>query len=123
VKQAQSGAEYAHAKSVAAAVRATARPLSGGAHDYDPLMELIGTARFVMLGATAHGTHEFSRERAEIIKRLIREKGFTAIAVEADWPAACRVDRYARGASNDVDAIEALPISAASRPGSGATRT
>jgi erythromycin esterase-like protein len=108
MKQGQAGAEYAPAKSVAAAVRAAARPLSGGAHDYDPLMELIGTARFVMLGTTAHGTHEFCRERAEITKRLIREKDFTAIAVEADWPAACRVDRYARGAGNDANAVEAL---------------
>jgi erythromycin esterase-like protein len=30
----------------------------------------------------AHGTHEFYRERAEITKRLIAEKAFTAVAVE-----------------------------------------
>ncbi len=29
------------------------------------------------------GTHEFYRERAQITRRLIREKGFTAVAVEA----------------------------------------
>jgi erythromycin esterase-like protein len=95
-------------ESDAEAVRAAARPLAGNAQDYDALMELIGAARYVMLGASVHGTHEFYRERGEITKRLIREKGFTAIMVEADWPDAYRVDRYVHGASDDVNAVEAL---------------
>ncbi len=71
-------------------------------------MDLVGDARFVLLGEASHGTHEFYRERAEITQRLIEEKGFTAVAVEADWPDAYRVNRYVRGESDDVDAIEAL---------------
>jgi erythromycin esterase-like protein len=82
--------------------------LTGGAGDYDPLMVRIGEARFALLGEASHGTHEFYRERAEITKRLIKEKGFTAVAVEADWPDAYRVNRYVRGVSDDVDAVEAL---------------
>ena len=62
----------------------------------------------MLLGEASHGTHEFYRERAEITKRLIEEKGFTAVAVEADWPDAYRVNRYVRGVSDDVDAVEAL---------------
>jgi len=89
-------------------VRNAAHPLTGAAGDYDPLMELIGDARFVLLGEASHGTHEFYRERAQITKRLIKEKGFTAVAVEADWPDAYRVNRYVRNASDDVDAQEAL---------------
>jgi erythromycin esterase-like protein len=69
---------------------------------------LIGGARFALLGEASHGTHEFYRERAQITKRLITEKGFTAVAVEADWPDAYRVNRYVRGMSDDVDANEAL---------------
>ena len=76
---------------------AAARPLTGAADDYDPLLELIGDARFVLLGEASHGTHEFYRERAQITKRLIREKGFNAVAVEADWPDAYRVNRSCRG--------------------------
>src|SRR6266516_5235176 len=66
-------------------VRETAHPLTGATPDYDPLMQLIGDARFVLLGEATHGTHEFYRARAEITKRLITEKGFVAVAVEADW--------------------------------------
>src|SRR5258707_94859 len=90
------------------AVREAAQPLTGPVRDYDPLLELIGDARFALLGEASHGTHEFYRERALITKRLITEKGFTAVAVEADWPDAYRVNRYVRGVSDDVDANEAL---------------
>ena len=83
-------------------------PLIGSAKDYDPLLELIGDSRIVLLGEASHGTHEFYRERALITRRLIEEKGFTGIAVEADWPDAYRVNRYVRGAPEDGDAEEAL---------------
>jgi erythromycin esterase-like protein len=89
-------------------VNAEARPLSGGAFDYDPLVEFAGEASRVLLGEASHGTHDFYRQRAEITKRLIKEKGFTAVAVEADWPDAYRVNRYVRGESPDADAAEAL---------------
>src|SRR5437868_7006591 len=93
---------------IADAVREAARPLAGESHDYDPLLKLIGAARFCLLGEATHGTHEFYRERAEITKRLIKEKAFTAIAVEADWPDAFRVNRYVRGLGDDGNADEAL---------------
>jgi erythromycin esterase-like protein/predicted phosphoribosyltransferase len=90
------------------AVHKVAHPITGAARDYDPLLDLIGDARFVLLGEASHGTHDFYHERAQITERLINEKGFTAVAVEADWPDAYRANRYVRGVSNDVDAIEAL---------------
>lgn len=90
------------------ALRETAYPLAGSARDYDPLIGRIGEARFALLGEASHGTHEFYYERAEITKRLITEKNFTTVAVEADWPDAYRLNRYVRGASDDVDAVEAL---------------
>jgi erythromycin esterase-like protein/predicted phosphoribosyltransferase len=90
------------------ALRETAYPLARSARDYDPLIGRIGEARFALLGEASHGTHEFYCERAEITKRLIAEKHFAAVAVEADWPDAYRLNRYVRGASDDVDAVEAL---------------
>ena len=93
---------------VTSTIRENASQLSGAVRDYDPLLEVIGNARFCLVGEATHGTHEFYRERAEITKRLIKEKGFNAVAVEADWPDAFRVNRYVRGLSNDRNANEAL---------------
>jgi erythromycin esterase-like protein len=89
-------------------LRASVQPLAGYESDYDPLLQLIGDARYVLIGEASHGTHEFYRERAAITKRLIAERGFTAVAVEADWPDAYRVNRYVRGADEDADADAAL---------------
>ena len=105
---ARSGATASDAPSLTEAVRSAARPLAGAATDYDDLLDLVGDARFVLLGEASHGTREFYRERAAITQRLVREKGFTAVAVEADWPAAYRVNRYVRGAGDDAGPVEAL---------------
>ncbi|MBQ5965709.1 erythromycin esterase family protein [Massilia sp. ZL223] len=90
------------------AIRSQAVPIAGGARDYDALLDLVGNARFVLLGEATHGTHEFYAERARITQRLIEEKGFTAVAVEADWPDAYRVNRYVRGEGHDADGRAAL---------------
>src|SRR3954449_261095 len=90
------------------AIRPTAREPTGSARDHDALLDLVGDAHFVLLGEASHGTHEFYRERGQITKRLIEEKGCTSVAVEADWPDAYRVNCYVRGLSGDVDATEAL---------------
>jgi erythromycin esterase-like protein len=89
-------------------VRAAALPLSGRPSDLDPLIESIGDARFVLLGEATHGTHEFYQARAALTRRLISEKGFTAVAVEADWPDALRVNAFVHGEGEDKDANSAL---------------
>jgi protein-L-isoaspartate(D-aspartate) O-methyltransferase len=63
----------------------------------DGLIERIGHAQFVLLGEATHGTSEFYRMRTRITQELIRRRGFTVVAVEADWPDAAVVDRYVRG--------------------------
>ncbi|HKT08311.1 MAG TPA: erythromycin esterase family protein [Gemmatimonadaceae bacterium] len=95
-------------RSLAHVIRDAARPLAGARDDFDPVMALVGDARVVLIGEASHGTHEFYRIRAEITKRLIRERGFGAIAAEADWPDAYRINRYVRGTGTDADASEAL---------------
>ena len=93
---------------LAEAVRRLARPLTGSPSDYDPLLERVGQAGVVMVGEASHGTHEFYHERACITQRLIEEKGFGAVVVEADWPDAYRVNRYVRGLPGDEEAVDAL---------------
>ena len=94
--------------SAAGALTRAARRITGAAEDYDALLDLVGSRRFVLIGEASHGTHEFYRERARITRRLIDERGFTAVAVEADWPDAYRVNRYVMGLSQDGDADTAL---------------
>src|SRR6266566_8736758 len=89
-------------------LRELAHPLTGARTDYDPLLEMIGDAKYVLLGEATHGTHEFYKARAEITKRLIQEKGFTVISWEADWPDALRINRYIQGRSQDQTAMESL---------------
>jgi erythromycin esterase-like protein len=73
-----------------------ARPLATPA-DLDPLMAAIGDGRFVLLGEATHGTSEFYTWRTALSQRLIREKGFSFIGVEGDWPDCYRVNRFVRG--------------------------
>jgi erythromycin esterase len=73
-----------------------AHPLKGS-EDLDPLLERIGDAHYVLLGEASHGTSEYYQWRARISQRLIREKGFSFIAVEGDWPDCYRVNRYGKG--------------------------
>src|SRR5690242_1205878 len=63
-------------------------PLAGSSNDYDLLLELIGDAR----------------NPARITQRLLVEKDFSAVAAEADWPDAYRVNRWARSVGGDSSA-------------------
>jgi erythromycin esterase-like protein len=77
--------------------------------DLDRLLESVGDARYVLLGEASHGTSEYYQWRAQISERLIREKGFSFIAVEGDWPDCYRVNRYIKGFSDaGADAREVL---------------
>ena len=91
-----------------AALATAARALRGDAADFDPIVESARHARVVLIGEASHGTHDFYRVRAEITRRLISEPGFSAVAVEGDWPDAHRVNEHVRGVGDDADAVGAL---------------
>ena len=63
----------------------------------DGLLDRIGDSRLVLLGEASHGTAEFYDMRARITRELIEKKGFTIVAVEADWPDAESIDHFVRG--------------------------
>ena len=90
------------------AIRSAAARLDGTAHDYDALLDDIGDCPLVLLGEATHGTREFYRMRAEMSRRLIAERGFNAVAVEADWPDAYRLNRFVRTEGDDRDARSAF---------------
>ena len=66
------------------------------------------TASLVLIGEATHGTHEFYRIRADLTRALIQHRGFTCVAVEADWPDAYRANRWVRRLGTDATAEDAL---------------
>ncbi len=84
---------------IAHLLREVAEPIEGSLGDVDlgALLERIGDARVVCLGEATHGSAEFYALRAEITKALVRTRGFTVVAAEADWPDAARIHRYTKG--------------------------
>lgn len=85
----------------------TAVPL-GALKDYQGVLRALRNRTFVLLGEATHGAHEFYSVRAEVSKRLIEDENIAAIAVEGDWPAVYRINRYVRWQSADRSAEEAL---------------
>src|SRR5215211_4916724 len=92
-------AELAAAKGAAVdLIQEVAVPLPDVADpSFATFVDRFADAKVILLGESTHGTDEFYRARAAITERLIREHGFTIIAVEADWPDAARIDAYIRG--------------------------
>jgi erythromycin esterase-like protein/predicted phosphoribosyltransferase len=91
-----------------ALIRAEALLTEEGVPSDDALFDLVGDAHYVLIGEASHGTHQFYEARARMTRRLIEEKGFCAVAAEADWPDAYRVNRYVRGHGADTTAEESL---------------
>ncbi|MEZ5267405.1 MAG: erythromycin esterase family protein [Microthrixaceae bacterium] len=82
---------------VSALVAEVAEPFESIAGaEVGPLLDRIGDCPVVLLGEASHGTSEFYRMRAHITRELIRRKGFTVVALEADWPDAARIDAWVR---------------------------
>lgn len=75
------------------ALRQAAVPI-GDPNDMPKLFNLIGEARIVMLGEATHGTSEFYEWRRIISEQLIRDHGFSFIAVEGDWPDCQRIHQH-----------------------------
>jgi protein-L-isoaspartate(D-aspartate) O-methyltransferase len=85
------------ASAVARLIHESAEPIDDiDSVSLSPLLERLGSAQVVLLGEATHGTSEFYRMRARITRELILRRGFRMVAVEADWPDAAVVDRYAR---------------------------
>jgi hypothetical protein len=91
-----------------AVIRMSAAIVQDGVPPDETLFGMVGDARLVLIGEASYGTADFYAARAEMTRRLIEHRGFCAVAVEADWPDAYRVNRFVRGRSDDMTAEEAL---------------
>lgn len=72
----------------------------------EPLYEAIGDRRFVLLGESTHGTHEYYTWRDAISRHLIGEKGFHFVGIEGDWEAIYRLNRYVKHLTEEGVTLE-----------------
>ncbi len=62
----------------------------------NPLIEVAGDKKLVLLGEASHGTYEYYVWRDSISRRLIKERGFNFIAVEGDFASLYELNRYVK---------------------------
>lgn len=97
-------------ESVGAWLSANAFPLDpldpdGPVDDLEPLRGLLSDARIVALGEATHGTREFALMKHRLLRFLVEELGFGAIALEAPWAEAYRIDDYVRTGTGDPETL------------------
>ena len=80
---------------------------AGAPHDDLAIFgKAVGDARIVALGEATHGTREIFQMKHRLIEYLVKEKGFTVFAIEANWPESQSIDRYIKtGAGNARDGL------------------
>ncbi|BCJ38057.1 erythromycin esterase [Actinocatenispora thailandica] len=76
--------------------------------DLAPLKAAIGTARVVAIGENAHFIREFATLRERLLRYLVEECGFTALAFEYGFSEGFGLDAWARGDGADGDLDDLL---------------
>ncbi len=78
-----------------------------GFDDLTAFGNAVGDARIVALGEASHGTREFFQMKHRLLEYLVKEKGFTVFAIEANYPEVLAVDAYVKtGAGNAQAALQ-----------------
>jgi len=91
-------------------LQAHAVPLStdlpGGSYsDLKRLNSTFDSVSIVGLGEPTHGTREAFQMKHRLIEYLVREKGFSVFAIEANMPETHRLNDYVLGGAGDVEAL------------------
>jgi erythromycin esterase len=84
--------------------RATSLTTAEAGKPYDDLAafgKAVGDARIVSLGEATHGTREIFQMKHRLLEYLVKEKGFTVFAIEANWPESQAADRYIKTGEGD----------------------
>jgi erythromycin esterase len=73
--------------------------------DLEPLREIVGDARVVAIGESAHRVHEFYDLRHRLTRFLVRELGFSAFVMESGFAEGLAVNDWVNGGPGDLDAL------------------
>lgn len=96
-------------RALAAELRKNVVPLAGVEAgkpyaDLEAFGKAVGDARVVALGEATHGTREIFQMKHRLLEYLVKEKGFTVFAIEANWPESQAADRYIKTGEGDPKA-------------------
>ena len=96
-------------RAVAAELRKLAVPLSGveagnPIQDLEAFGKAVGDVRVVSFGGASHGTREVFQLKHRLLEYLVKVKGFTVFAIEANWPESEAADRYIKTGAGDPKA-------------------
>ena len=81
--------------------------------DMQPLKAIIGDARIIALGESAHCNGSFSRAKHRMVEFLVNEMDFTIFAIEATFPGALELNDYILTGEGDPErALGALVYAA-----------
>jgi erythromycin esterase len=70
--------------------------------DLLPLESLVGPSRVVALGEPNHGTHEPLALRNRLIRFLVQQMGFTAVALETGFTESYALERFVAGGAGEL---------------------
>jgi erythromycin esterase len=84
--------------------------------DMLPLKAVVGSARVVALGEPTHGAHEPLAFRNRLIRFLVEQMGFTAVALESGFTESWRVQSFLAGGNGELSAVAGNGLTAPTLP-------
>lgn len=73
--------------------------------DLQPLASVIGDARIVGVGEATHGTREHFLYKHRLLRFLVTQKNFRALAFESPWPTGLALNEYVLGGDGDPERL------------------
>jgi erythromycin esterase len=73
--------------------------------DLLPLKSVVGTARVVALGEPMHGAHEPMAVRNRLMRFLVEQMGFTAIAFESGFTESSSINSFVGGGPGEAESV------------------
>jgi erythromycin esterase len=88
----------------------TLDPADSDVSDLAALRDLVGDARVVCFGESAHGVSEYYRLKDRMFRFLAAELGFSAFVMESGFAEGLAVNDWVSGGAGDLDQIATTGI-------------
>ena len=88
----------------------TLDPAAEDTSDLEAVRDVVGDARLVCLGESAHAVTEYYLARDRLCRYLVTELGFTVFALESGLADGLAVDAWVRGGDGDLQSLSRTGI-------------